>query len=108
MNERSFFSLPDVKAEFAKYTLLKLYTDTVPLDYYPLNDLDKITVDRQQEDAQANAKFERERFNDAQLPLYVIIEPTENDFKEVARYRLALITDKEDFVKFLRDNAGAK
>jgi hypothetical protein len=69
--------LPDVKAAFARYTLLKLYTDNVPLNYYPLDQLGTLTIDRQEEDAQTNKKFQVERFNTAELPLYVVIEPTE-------------------------------
>jgi hypothetical protein len=98
--------LPDVKAEFVKYTLLKLYTDTVPQEYYSVEDLKTLTIDRQEDDAKANSEFQKERFNDVQLPLYVVVEPSEDDFKIVARYPLSVITDKDDFVRFLRSNAG--
>ena len=97
-----------MKAEFAKYTLLKQYTDVVPQDYYSVEDLKSLSEDRKEEDAKANSKFQKERFNDVQLPLYVVIEPVGDDFKEVARYEYSVITDKDHFLKFLRDHAGTK
>jgi hypothetical protein len=111
LNERSFFSLPNVKAEFAKYTLLKLYTDTVPLEYYStekIKDTKKIIEDRQTEDADANKEFQKKRFDTAQLPLYAIIEPAGEDFKVIATYPLAVIRDANDFAEFLRKNAGGQ
>jgi hypothetical protein len=99
--------LPDVKAAFARYTLLKLYTDTVPLNYYPLDQLGTLTIDRQEEDAQANKKFQVDRFNTAELPLYVVIEPTDAGFREIARYSVGIIRDKEELLRFLRENAGS-
>jgi hypothetical protein len=106
LNERSVFSLPEVKAEFAKYTLLKQYTDTVPKEYYPTEELKVWTVDRGEDDARENSKFQRQRFNEAQLPLYVVIEPNGDDFKEVARYPAAVISDKADFIRFLQIHAS--
>jgi hypothetical protein len=105
LNERSFFSLPEVKAEFAKYTLLKMYTDTVPKRYYPPEQAKAVTRDKQIEDAEANKAFQQQQFNTAELPLYVVIEPTETGFKELGRYNVGLIRDKQDFLKFLRDHA---
>jgi hypothetical protein len=102
LNERSFFSLPEVKAEFGKYTLLKIFTDTVPKEYYPN---EKVSYDQQIDDAEANKAFQREKFNTAELPLYAVVEPTENGFREIGRYAVGLIRDKEEFLRFLRDNA---
>ena len=106
LNEKSYFSLPDVKAEFNKYTLLKLFTDTVPLEYYPLNKLETVTVDVQEADADKHKTLQREKFNTAELPLYVVIEPTETGFKEIGRYSVGLIRDKDEFLRFLRDPAS--
>lgn len=108
MNEKSFFSLPEIKTEFAKYTLLKQYTDTVPQEYYSIEKLKTLTLDIQEEDAEKIKKFQKERFKDIQLPLYVIIEPEGDDFKEVARYPLSVIRDASDFANFLRKNASAQ
>lgn len=108
MNERSFFSLPNVKAEFAKYTLLKLYTDTVPLEYYTsdqIKDTKKAIEDRQTDDAEAHKQFQKTRFDTSQLPLYAIIEPVGDDFKVIATYPLAVIREESDFVAFLQKHA---
>ena len=109
LNERSFFSLPQVKDEFAKYVLLKLYTDTIPLEYYSkeqLIDTKKTIEDRQSDDVEAHKKFQKTRFDTTQLPLYAIIEPVGDDFKVVAKYPLAVIRNAGDFAAFLRINAS--
>lgn len=98
--------MPEIKTEFARYTLLKQYTDTVPLEYYPLDKIQSVTVDVQEADAEKIKKFQKDRFKDIQLPLYVIIEPDGDDFKEVARYPLSVIRDASDFANFLRKNAS--
>lgn len=98
--------MPEIKTEFARYTLLKQYTDTVPLEYYPLEKIQSVTVDVQEADAEKIKKFQKDRFKDIQLPLYVIIEPDGDDFKEVARYPLSVIRDASDFANFLRKNAS--
>lgn len=103
LNERSVFSLPEVKAEFAKYTLLKLYTDAIPKDYYPPEKRNTVSARQRRQDGMANRPLQQQRFGTAELPLYVIIEPSEKDFKEVARYGVVgVIRDKEDFINFLR------
>lgn len=107
-NERAIFSQADVKAAFEKYTLLKLYTDTVPLEYYPTEKLDATTPVEQENDGEAHRLFEKERFNTTELPFYVIIEPDGKDFKTISRYSVGLIRDKDEFLKFLRDNTGKK
>jgi hypothetical protein len=98
--------LPEVKAEFANYTLLKLYTDTVPGELYPIEDLKTLSIDRQEDDANKNSAFQKERFNDVRLPLYVVIEPTATDFRIVSQYAYPVIDNKDDFLRFLRENAN--
>ena len=98
-----------MKQEFAKYTFLQLYTDTNKLEFYTteqIKDKEKPIEDRMIEDAEANKTFQRTRFDTSQLPLYAVIEPVGNDFKVVAKYRLAVITDAADFADFLKKNAG--
>ena len=107
-NERSIFSQNDVKAEFEKYTLLKLYTDTVPMEYYPTDKLDATTPVEQENDGEVNRLLERNRFKTTELPFYVVIEPDGNDYKEIGRYSIGLIRDKEEFLRFLRDHNGKK
>ena len=107
-NEKTIFSQADVKAAFESYTLLKLYTDSVPQEYYPVDKLDAITGVERENDGDTNRLFEKQRFNTTELPFYVVIEPTDKDYKEVGRYSIGLIRDKEEFLKFLRDNKGKK
>lgn len=91
LNERSFFSRPQIRDLFQQFSLVKIYTDQIPPQYQPSLSPEE------------NTKFQIDRFGDAQLPLYVIVEPTVNgDFKEVARYDEALISDEARFAEFLR------
>jgi thiol:disulfide interchange protein len=105
-NERAIFSQDDVKAAFADYTLCKLYTDTVPLEYYPTDRLDTATVDVQEKHGEEHRLMEKQRFDTTELPFYVIVEPVGDDFKEIARYSVGLIRDKNEFLQFLKKNTG--
>ena len=105
LNEKSIFSLPLVKTEFAKYVLLKQYTDIIPKRYYPPDVATTISPGEQRDDAEAIKDFMQQNFNTLELPLYVVIEPTETGFKEIGRYNKGLIRDKDEFVRFLRDSA---
>jgi len=107
-NDRAIFSQNDVKAAFEKYTLLKLYTDTVPFEFYPTDKLDATTIVEQENDGEANRLFQFRRFNTSELPFYVIVEPDGDDFKVIARNSVGLIRDKDEFLKYLRDNTGKK
>jgi len=107
-NEKAIFSQADVKAVFESYTLLKLYTDSVPQDYYPVDKLDATTVVERENDGETNRLFEKNRFKTTELPFYAVIEPDGTEFKEIARYSIGLIRDKEEFLKFLRYNSGKK
>ena len=85
------FSQPRVRQLLTQYTLVQLYTDTVPPEFQEFGT------------AEQNRKLQQERFKDAQLPLYVIVEPLpDGDYKEVSRYREGKINDVEGFMKFLR------
>lgn len=105
-NERAIFSQEDVKAAFSKYSLLKLYTDVVPMEYYPTDKLDATTPVEQENDGEKNRILEKERFKTTELPFYAVIEPDGNDFEIVARYSIGLIRNKEEFLQFLRNNVG--
>ncbi len=85
------FSQPKVRQLLTQYTLVQLYTDTVPPEFKDFGT------------AEQNRKLQQERFKDAQLPLYVVVEPLPGgDFKEIGRYREGKINDVEGFLKFLR------
>ena len=67
----------------------------------------KVLQHSQDAEAEANLKFQRDEFKDERLPLYVIVEPTEEGgWREVARYDEGKINSKKGFMKFLRTNAG--
>lgn len=108
LNEKDIFSQNDVKEVFDQYVLLKLYTDTVPLIYYPSDKLANITLDIQEEDGKKNRLFENERFKTPELPFYAVIEPDGDDFKIIKKLSVGLIQDKAPFLKDLRDNVGKK
>jgi hypothetical protein len=86
------FSQPRVKQLLTQYTLVQLYTDTVPPEFQQFGT------------AEQNRRLQQERFQTAQLPLYVILEPQPGgDFKEVDRYIEGKINNVEAFVGFLRE-----
>jgi thiol:disulfide interchange protein DsbD len=104
-NESNVFIKPEVKELFRKYTLLKLYTDRVPNKFYSPEELGRFgnSTTQQKADARANQVFQGEKFNDTQLPLYVILRPLpDGGFQEVARYDEGKINDPDRFVEFLR------
>jgi thiol:disulfide interchange protein DsbD len=98
------------KAEFKKllgaYSLVQLYTDIVPTEFYAPALRDKLgnSSDRQSEDAKANLRFQSEAFGTSQLPLYVILEPLpDGKVKVVGKYDEGKINDEAAFAKFLKD-----
>jgi thiol:disulfide interchange protein len=102
-NEKNVFSQPRVRQQLERYVIVKLYTDTVPENLFD----DDVTKSQQDAEANENLQFQRERFQDERLPLYVIVEPDGKDgWREVARYDEGKINNAKAFAKFLRDNAG--
>lgn len=105
LNERNVFPRPEVKALFAQYTLVQLYTDTVPAAMYPTPP-DKSA---REAEASANQAYQKAAFGTIQLPLYVILEPQANgDVKTVGVYDEGKINDVAAFVEFLRKPLEAK
>ncbi len=104
-NESNVFTQPAVRSLLEKYTLVKLYTDRVPNKYYSLQELARLGsgTARQKRDARANRAFQAEKFNDTQLPLYAILQPSGGGaFREIDRYAEGKINDPEGFVRFLQ------
>jgi thiol:disulfide interchange protein DsbD len=98
-NEREIFTRPEVRELFKQYQLVQLYTDTVPAEYY-----DRKTTDEQREaDAAANLAFQKNKFDNQQLPLYVILEPqSDGKVVTVSVYPEGKINQVDQFVEFLR------
>jgi hypothetical protein len=91
------FSKPAIKALLQQYVLVQLYTDVIHRKFQ----------DRSPTTAAENLELLDQRFGSRQLPLYVIVEPTESgEFREVARYDEGKINNVEAFADFLRRNAG--
>jgi thiol:disulfide interchange protein DsbD len=116
LNEREVFSKPDIKALFKPFTLVQLYTDEVPDEFYSSELRAQFAgkTSRQQLDArQVNLPFQREVFGTEQLPLYVILEPLpDGKIRVVARYDEGKINDVDGFAQFLKTpfaaNGGAQ
>ncbi len=103
-NEANIFTRTEVKSLLAKYSLVQLYTDIVPSEFYPAEERSQFgsNTDRQRADAAKNLAFQRERFGTEQLPLYVILRPLpDGKFEEVGQYEEGKINDTTGFVNFL-------
>lgn len=100
LNERDVFIKPEVKDLFKQYSLVQVYTDTVPEFLY---DRDP-GLDRRDADARANARFQLAAFGTEQLPLYVILKPEPSGMTSVVGvYKEGKINNEAAFVQFLRD-----
>jgi thiol:disulfide interchange protein len=98
-NEQTIFTRPEVRELFKQYQLVQMYTDVVPADFYP----QKTTDEQREKDAAANLAFQKRRFQDEQLPLYVILEPQpDGRVQVVGRYDEGKINNVEGFAEFLR------
>jgi thiol:disulfide interchange protein len=110
LNERTVFSKPEFKQLFEPYSLVQLYTDTVPVEMYPKSArrTQRIDLARQNADAAANLAFQRKAFGDETLPLYVILKPLpakageEPKTQVVSVFAEGKINDEERFAAFLR------
>src|SRR5262249_51922510 len=87
-----------------RFELVQLYTDKVPNEFYPAHERTRFgtSTAQQRADAANNLRFERERFNTEQLPLYVILKPLPGgEFEVLARYDEGKINDESAFLTFL-------
>jgi thiol:disulfide interchange protein len=104
LNEQNVFTQATVKDLLKRYTLVQLYTDVVPRWLYPPAARAQLGsgAGKQREDAQANLRFQREKFDTEQLPLYLILEPlADGKYREVARYDEGKINSDAAFIQFL-------
>jgi thiol:disulfide interchange protein DsbD len=111
LNERNVFTKPEIKKLLAQYALVQLYTDKVPNKYYSPEEQAQFgnSTSRQRADAGDNLKFQREKFNTEQLPLYVILRPlADGGYHELARYDEGKINDESAFARFLAHPLEAK
>jgi thiol:disulfide interchange protein DsbD len=100
LNEKNVFVKPEVQELFGKYSLVQMYTDTIPEVFYKANP----GLTRRNLDADANQEFELSVFGTEQLPLYVILKPEPNGKTTVVGvYREGKINDEPAFVEFLKN-----
>ena len=113
LNENDVFSRSEIQQLFKPYVLVKLYTDAIPLKYYAPEDRAAVVQDgnRQEADATVNRDFQANTFKNAQLPLYLILDPqTDGTISVVGAYDEGRIMNVSAFVEFLRrpqDAVGA-
>lgn len=101
LNEVNVFSKPEIQRLFRPYERVRLFTDTVPDQYYASG----AGPDQKQRraDAAANLWFQNKAFGTEQLPLYVILEPKADGKIGVAGvYSEGKINDEKAFIDFLR------
>jgi len=96
-NEREVFPKPQVAKLMKKYSLVQLYTDDVPAEFYS-GSPDQRDL---KEEGEANGLFQDKAFGTSQLPLYVILQPTPTGAKVVGVYSEGKINNVEAFTQFL-------
>ncbi|MBI2805288.1 MAG: hypothetical protein HYX68_09955 [Planctomycetes bacterium] len=104
INEKNVFPKPQIAKLFTPYVIVKLYTDTVPAEYYASElHIELSSGERAKRDAvDVNLVFQKAVFDDERLPLYAILEPELNgQIKMVAVYREGRINDEAAFAEFL-------
>jgi thiol:disulfide interchange protein DsbD len=100
LNEREVFTKPEVIELFKQYTLVQMYTDTVPEVFYE----NPPGITRQNADASLNLEFEDKAFGEQQLPLYVILKPQPSGKTTVVGvYGEGKINNEAAFIQFLKD-----
>jgi thiol:disulfide interchange protein DsbD len=100
LNERDVFTKPEVIELFKQYTLVQMYTDTVPEVFYE----NPPGIRRQNADASLNLEFEEKAFGEQQLPLYVILKPEPSGKTTVVGvYDEGKINKEAAFIQFLKD-----
>ncbi|MCI0682264.1 MAG: hypothetical protein L0Y71_09180 [Gemmataceae bacterium] len=106
INERDVFTKPEIKKLFEPYLMVKLYSDTVPREYYTASlqsELGKTSA-RQEADAFTNLRFQRKVFNTEQLPLYALLEPqVDGSIQVLSVYPEGRINNIAAFADFLRN-----
>ncbi|WP_020475399.1 protein-disulfide reductase DsbD family protein [Zavarzinella formosa] len=99
LNEENIFSQQEFKDLLKKFTLVQIYTDTVPSRFYD----GPVDLARQNADGSANNKFQMAAFGGEQLPLYVILKPEQGGKTSVfGVYDEGKISKVDAFRNFLK------
>jgi thiol:disulfide interchange protein DsbD len=104
INEKNVFTKTQISRLFDDYLVVKLFTDTVPPDYYAADVRAELARDnRSVQDAKVNLWFQKRIFDDERLPLYAIVEPLSNGkIRVVGVYDESRINNEQLFAEFLR------
>ncbi|MBI1917007.1 MAG: thioredoxin family protein [Planctomycetes bacterium] len=106
-NEKQVFPLPEVRQRLSRFELVQLYTDRIPNAMYPPEVRKTFGEDTEKQEADARPNRElMAKLKGKAAPLYVVVEPAGDSYKEIARYDKGLIISKEandvaGFVAFL-------
>lgn len=107
INEQNVFIKSQISKLLSNYVNVKIYTDTVPPEYYANDVRAEMVRDpgRPTRDAkEVNLQFQRKIFDTEQLPLYAILEPGDNDkIRIVAVYDEGRIINEAAFAEFLQN-----
>ena len=97
LNEKNVFPMPEVDELLRRYTLVGLYTDGVPIDFFRSPPFDRDA------EAKVNGRFQSDAFGTSQLPLYAILEPlADGTIRVVDVYDEGKINDVPRFIAFLK------
>jgi thiol:disulfide interchange protein len=100
LNEHNVFPKTEVRDLFKKYSLVQMYTDTVPDVFYETDP----GLKRRDEHAELNQEFEKTAFGLEQLPVYVILKPEPNGKTTVVGiYKEGKINNEPAFIEFLKN-----
>jgi cytochrome c biogenesis protein CcdA len=107
INEQSVFSKQEIQKLLRPYTIVQVYTDTVPREFYaPAIQAELANnVARSVADAEVvNQAFQRAVFDTAELPLYAVLEPQlDGKVRVVGTYDESRIRNEGAFAEFLKD-----
>jgi thiol:disulfide interchange protein DsbD len=97
-NEQKVFTRPEVRQLLSRFELIELYTDRIPNEMYPpevRKTFQEDNFDKQTADAAPNREL-MAKFQGKAAPLYVVVEPAGDRYKEVARYDKGRIISKKE------------
>jgi thiol:disulfide interchange protein DsbD len=106
LNEQHVFKKSQIHELFEPYIFVKLYTDTIPPQYYAKEVQAEVKA-RSERDAKVNLRFQNDVFNTQQLPLYVVLEPKRDGrIRIVGMYDEGRINNEIVFAEFLKHPDG--
>ncbi|MBI1830733.1 MAG: hypothetical protein HYR84_04700 [Planctomycetes bacterium] len=103
INEKSVFTKTQIAPLFEPYIVVKLFTDTVPPQYYA-KELANVSSRTQHDAEKVNLAFQKKVFGTEQLPLYAVIEPQANGrIRIVGVFPKARIDNEAEFAEWLKN-----